>query len=251
MASLERTLDMQQVLNSAYFTIETIEAEARAQLRLPTLLLAGLLFVTATLPIMDIGGSNELQPIEDTYQDLNLAEIAAHLSARLPSEHKQDSYKLAKLLLQLSERHMLSPGIILSLIETESSYRNTVVSKKGAVGLMQLLPDTAEEVARTYRIPYHSEADLYDPATNLRLGVAYLAYLRGRFGNSLHYLAAYNMGPTALRTRLKSGNYELGAVEKYVRNIQTRTEKLRENDAGRFAKASTRATRGMLVADAQ
>jgi hypothetical protein len=248
---------MQQALYnaSAYFTLQGVNAEAeiREQLRLPTFLLAGLLFIAVSLPVLDSAKLGDLRPLEDTYQDLNLSEIAAHLATRLPADHKQDSYKLAKLLLQLSERHMLSPGLILSVIETESSYRYSIVSNKGAVGLMQLLPDTAREVAQMYHIrSYRTEEDLLDPAVNLRLGAAYLSYLRGRFGNSLHYLAAYNMGPTAMRTRLKNGNYELGAVEAYVRNIQERTLKLRENDSSRIAKQPSmgRSARGVLLADA-
>lgn len=248
---------MQQALYnvSAYISLRGVNAETeiREQLRLPTFLLAGLLFITASLPALDNAKLGDLRPLEDTYQDMNLSEVAAHLSNRLPADHKQDSYKLAKLLLQLSERHMLSPGLLLSVIETESSYRYGVVSKAGAVGLMQLLPETAEEVAKMYHITsYRSEEDLYDPAVNLRLGAAYLSYLRGRFGNSIHYLAAYNMGPTAMRTRIKAGNYELGAVEAYVRHIQDRTVKLRENDIGRIAKQPSmgRTARGVLLADA-
>ncbi|MGZ3695078.1 MAG: transglycosylase SLT domain-containing protein [Bdellovibrionota bacterium] len=171
---------MQQALYnvSAYFTLQGIQAETeiREHLRLPTLMLAGLLFITASLPVLDSAKLNDLRPLEDTYQDMNLAEIASHLSVRLPTEHKKDSYKLAKLLLQLSDRHMLSPGLLLSVIETESSFRYSIVSKKGAVGLMQLLPDTAKEVAQIYHIhSYRTEADLYDPAVNLRLGAAYLS----------------------------------------------------------------------------
>lgn len=238
---------MQQALHNvtAFFSFQSPTLEA--ELRLPTLMLAGLLFITASLPVHDQGGSHELRPLEDTYQDLSLGEIAQHLEARLPARHKQDSYKLAKLLVQLSARHMLSPGLILSVIETESSYRYNVVSKAGAVGLMQLLPETAEEVARMYHIrSYRTAEDLYDPAVNLRLGAAYLAYLRGRFGNSLHYLAAYNLGPTAMRTRIQNGNYELGAVEKYVRNIQARTNLLRQSDQS----GKLRPSRRNLLADA-
>lgn len=244
---------MQQALSnvSTFFSLQSsyAEAEVRDYLRLPTLALASILFVTLSLPVMESNTSQDLRPIEDSYQDMGLAEVANHLAVRLPASHKADSYKLAKLLLQLSERHMLSPGLLLSVIETESSFRYDVVSKAGAVGLMQLLPETAEEVSKMYRIAYRGEEDLYDPATNLRLGAAYLAYLRGRFGNSLHYLAAYNMGPTALRTRIRNGNYELGAVEKYVRNIQTRTAKLRINENGKMQPMG-RVTRGQLLADA-
>jgi soluble lytic murein transglycosylase-like protein len=58
--------------------------------------------------------------------------------------------------------------------------------------------------------------------------VAYLAYLHGRFGNAAHTLAAYNMGPTALKRRLKNGNHSLGATAGYVKKIQARKKKFRE-----------------------
>ena len=109
-------------------------------------------------------------------------------------------------------------------------YRYDVVSKAGAVGLMQLLPRTAEEVATRYGIrDYRSAADLTNPVVNLELGAAYLAYLRTRFGHSVHYLAAYNMGPSAMRTRIKNGNYELGALTGYVKKIHGRTLELRRS----------------------
>ena len=228
---------MQAIYNlSAVFTqySATAEQEVRENVRGPTLFLAALLFFSLALPSTSSEPVSDLTSLEDSYQDLNLAEVAQHLERRLPVAHKQDSYKLAKLLVQLSDRHMLSPGLILSVIETESSYRYGTVSKKGAVGLMQLLPETAKEVAAKYRIhEYKSAQDLYDPRINLRLGAAYLAYLRGRFGASAHYLAAYNMGPTALKTRLRNGNYDLGAVEKYVKNIHKRTHTLRLKSAAK------------------
>jgi soluble lytic murein transglycosylase-like protein len=245
---------MQAIYNlSAYLTHYGIQAEeeVRENFRAPTFLLAGLLFVSLALPNAGLDRVTDLKPVEDSYQDLNLSEVAAHLSARLPAAHKAESYQLARLLLQLADRHMLSPGLLLSVIETESSYRYGIVSKKGAIGLMQLLPATAREVADRYNIrDYHSSNDLYDPRVNLRVGAAYLAYLRGRFGSSVHYLAAYNMGPTALNSRLKSGNYNLGAVETYVRNIQTRTTSLRNSSSAKTRPVLGRKRLGRVLADA-
>ena len=141
---------------------------------------------------------------------------------------------MGRLVMELSERHQLAPSVILAVIEKESSFRPQIVSKAGAVGMMQLLPNTAKEVAKAYRIrSYKGKDDLRDPATNIRLGVAYLSYLRQNFGHSLHYIAAYNLGPTALRRRLRSGNYELGALDRYVRSIHVRA---RELQAGRNVK---------------
>jgi hypothetical protein len=210
----------------------TAEAEIRSGLRASTILLAGALFISAAIPEMS---KVEMAPIiDDSHQDIDFATIVGRFRDNLPAAKKGEAYSLAKLLLQLSERHQVSPGLLLSVIETESSFRAGVVSNAGAVGLMQMLPATAKEMATRYHISaYKTQEDLFNPRTNMMLGVAYIAYLRGRFGNSYHYLAAYNIGPTALNKRITAGNYELGAIEKYVTKIQTRTLKLRESSKSR------------------
>jgi soluble lytic murein transglycosylase-like protein len=191
-------------------------------------LLAGVLLLTTHAPDAGMVPASEILPLNDSVADLSLAEVVARFEARLGHSRKDEAYRLSKLVLNLSERHQLSPSLILAVIDTESSFRFDVVSKAGAVGLMQLMPDTAEEIARLYHIhSYQSAADLADPAVNLRLGVAYLAYLRHQFGNSLHYLAAYNAGPSAFRKRLRTGNFELGALDPYVRVIHARARELR------------------------
>jgi hypothetical protein len=221
---------MQAIFNLSSLVLQyghCAETEIRSSLRVSTMILAGALFFSASIPEMS---KMELAPvIDDSHQDVDFATIVGRFRDNLPSAKKAEAYSLAKLLLQLSERHQVSPGLLLSLIETESSFRAGVVSHAGAVGLMQVLPATAKEMAVRYKIyDYKNKEDLFNPRTNMMLGVAYIAYLRGRFGNSYHYLAAYNMGPTALNKRIIAGNYELGAISKYVSKIQSRTLKLRE-----------------------
>lgn len=215
-----------------YHKYLSIDFVPRKWLKTSTLLLGAALFLSAELPHAGTQPTGEIAPLEDTYHDLSFAQAVDVFKKRLPREHKKDAYKLAKLLFELSDRYMFSPGLVLSLIETESSFRYDAVSKAGAIGLMQLLPSTAREVARTAGVrSYKTAADLFDPVTNMRLGVAYVAYLRSRFGNTVHYLAAYNMGPSALRNRMMKGNFELGAIEAYVRKIHAKTAKLREGAA--------------------
>jgi soluble lytic murein transglycosylase-like protein len=205
----------------------------QAEIQLPSarlVSLTSLIFLAAALPIAGQWDTLETVAIEDSHQDLSLTEVVERFRQRLPAQHKQDAYKLGRTVMRLSERHMVSPGLLLSVVETESSFRYDVVSKAGAVGLMQLLPRTAEEVAARYHIrSYHSAQDLKNPVVNLELGAAYLAYLRTRFGHSVHYLAAYNMGPTAMRVRIKNGNYELGAIKAYVTKIHGRILELRSH----------------------
>jgi len=71
-----------------------------------------------------------------------------------------------------------------------------VISRAGARGLMQLMPKTAEEVARRHGIRYSGPADLLQPDLNVRLGTLYLASLRRAFHDDPYlYIAAYNAGP--------------------------------------------------------
>ncbi|MDA0362569.1 MAG: lytic transglycosylase domain-containing protein, partial [Proteobacteria bacterium] len=81
----------------------------------------------------------------------------------------------------------------------ESEFDPEVVSPVGARGLMQLMPKTGQEMAQKIGVPYSSKRLILDPEYNVRLGVAYLEELLGRFsGNIILVAAAYNAGPTRL-----------------------------------------------------
>ena len=88
----------------------------------------------------------------------------------------------------------VDPALVLGLARQESSFDAGVVSHAGAIGLMQLMPDTARQAGGT-------GAGLTDPTVNLRLGEAYLRNLLEQFGGVVPYaLAAYNAGPHRART---------------------------------------------------
>ncbi|MGC8477938.1 MAG: lytic transglycosylase domain-containing protein, partial [Acetobacteraceae bacterium] len=90
----------------------------------------------------------------------------------------------------------VAPAVVLSLIRQESSFDPGAVSPSGARGLMQLMPGTAEEMARDLGARVTLAALTADPARNVRLGEAYFARLLDRFGGSLPLaVAAYNAGP--------------------------------------------------------
>ncbi len=222
-----------QASTTVPYYFPSTEARTRSlSLRFPSPLAlaitAAVLMMTSSVPDAGVVYSGQIQPLSDSAVDLTLADVVEHLNERLPSSYRRDSYKLGRLVLELADRHQFSPAFLLSVIDTESSYRPTIVSKAGAIGLMQLLPGTAAEMAEKFGIKgYQGESDLVNPAINLKLGVAYLAHLRKQFGTSLHYVAAYNLGPTALRRKLREGNYELGALDSYVRKIHDRSRLLR------------------------
>ncbi|HEU4382389.1 MAG TPA: transglycosylase SLT domain-containing protein [Anaeromyxobacteraceae bacterium] len=92
------------------------------------------------------------------------------------------------------------PDLLQALMREESALDPAVVSAAGAVGLTQLMPSTAQEMARRLKLPRPAAADLANPALNIRLGAAHLGDLLSRFGGSAALaLAAYNAGGGAAR----------------------------------------------------
>ncbi len=86
----------------------------------------------------------------------------------------------------------LETPAIYALIKAESLFNPRAVSSAGAVGYMQLMPDTARGIARTLRVKSY---DLKDPCTSIRFGAHYLAWLGRMFkGNFVSVVAAYNAG---------------------------------------------------------
>lgn len=111
----------------------------------------------------------------------------------------------------------ISPLLVLAIIREESMFDPEVVSRAGAVGLMQLMPATASwhsGLTDTLRL---SEDDLRDPAKNIRAGIAYFRYLLGRFdGSVIGALAAYNGGEGRMaswKVNFEPGSNPLVALE--------------------------------------
>src|SRR5260221_360842 len=96
-------------------------------------------------------------------------------------------------------------ALALGLVRQESSFNAAAVSSSGALGLMQLLPATAREVAGRANVPFIQDKLTSDPAYNVALGSQYLSELLKRFGGSHEIaLAAYNGGPNRVARWLDS-----------------------------------------------
>jgi soluble lytic murein transglycosylase len=109
----------------------------------------------------------------------------------------------------------VDPSIALGLIRQESSFDIGAVSPSGARGLMQLMPLTAQAVAKQIGTDPSLTSLTTDPAYNMRLGTAYLREMLDRFGNSLPLaIAAYNAGPHRVEQWLpENGDPRLGPVD--------------------------------------
>lgn len=138
------------------------------------------------------------------------------------------------LIVEHANAHALSPEFVRAVIQAESAFDPYAKSSKGAMGLMQLMPHTAA----AYRV-----LNAYNPAENIRAGVAYLKSLMTRYDNDVSLaLAAYNAGPSA--------------VDKYGRTVppykETRNYVARikgSTDAARAVHSSTAIYKVVRVVD--
>jgi soluble lytic murein transglycosylase-like protein len=111
-------------------------------------------------------------------------------SPDLTAAEKTNRKKIEVMIRDVSARYRVDPALVRAVIETESNWNSTAVSRKGALGLMQLVPGTAQQMG------VHNA---FDPKENLDGGVRYLHTLLERYNGDLDMaLAAYNAGPGAV-----------------------------------------------------
>lgn len=115
-------------------------------------------------------------------------------------------------------QYSLDPYLIMALIREESSFSRKAVSRAGARGLMQVMPLTALNVAKTLLSRFSLAEDLERPETNMALGTAYLVQMLNDFqGNLPLALAAYNAGPHNLKRWLEESPFTEEA--EFIENI--------------------------------
>lgn len=124
--------------------------------------------------------------------------VVAYLYLRGPSFWQRVYYPLRydEAIAGAAQRHKINPYLVAAVIDTESNWDAEVRSGAGAVGLMQVLPSTADELARRGLVDGKSypPGELSDPRVNIEYGTAYLRYLVERYHEIETALAAYNAG---------------------------------------------------------
>jgi soluble lytic murein transglycosylase len=93
-----------------------------------------------------------------------------------------------------ARNYRLDPALLAAVIYKESKFEADARSGRGAIGLMQLLPATAEGIATRTGGSAFRVSDLYDPELNVRYGAWYLRHLLDKYGSERTALAAYNAG---------------------------------------------------------
>lgn len=119
------------------------------------------------------------------------------------------SIKYERLISKISKKHMVDDALVKAIIRVESNFDTKAVSKAGAIGLMQLMPKTAEEM----RVK-----DPFNPKENIEGGVRYLKYLLNRFKDDLTLsIAAYHAGAGAVTKY--NGVPPFDSTQKYVKAV--------------------------------
>ena len=118
--------------------------------------------------------------------------VAAVQASRLPERQQR---RLAMAIVREARRNKVDPMLVVAVIRCESSFNNYAVSHVGAMGLMQVMPDTGNYLADKAGFKLQRHTNLFDSELNVELGTAYLADLIQRFGSPERALVAYNAGP--------------------------------------------------------
>ena len=120
-----------------------------------------------------------------------------------------------------AKAHHLDPALMAAVIYQESKFRPSVKSNSGAIGLMQLLPDTAKGIAVHTGGSAFRVGDLYDPEINVRYGSWYLRHLLDKYGDERTALAAYNAGQENVdRWRREGRGIEFAETRHYVNRVE-------------------------------
>jgi len=157
----------------------------------------------ATPPVAAAPEAEAPAPTPDAVVDAVHAHLQrwSHRSGLTGAERR----RLAETVVAEARRHDFDPALVLAVMHVESLYDTYAVSHKDALGLMQILPSTGAWIAERRGIPWHGPQTLFDPITNVRIGVAYLRQLTDRYGSIRTALVAYNWGPGRIDRRLRSG----------------------------------------------
>ena len=143
--------------------------------------------------------------------------------------HAMYPLRYEELIADYSAEYGVDEYLVMSMINAESRYDKDAVSSQGAKGLMQITEPTAEWIAQKMGDKDFDVEDLYDPETNIRMGIWYIDNLLEAFGDDTLALAAYNAGRGNVSAWLKDKTLSqdgtsldkipFGETESYVKKV--------------------------------
>lgn len=178
--------------------------------------------------IQETQGQKRHSPCQTT-----LAELIQRATQLAIAEYLEESWKvqeasrISKAVIDSSEIVSVDPTVVLAVMLTESSGRYNARSPKGAMGLMQIMPATAEYLASRSEAIESARSLMRNPEENILAGALYLEELISRYkGNVRLALEGYNWGPTKLDARIREGR-------SIPRKYSSRVEEI-QRDLARF-----------------
>lgn len=118
-------------------------------------------------------------------------------------------------ILEYSEKNQIDPFLVAAVMKNESKFNPGAVSPVGAVGLMQIMPDTGRWIAGEMGLKDYKTEKLFIPETNIRMGCWYLSELKQEFkGNLILIMMAYNAGRGNTKKWMKNNawDYNFGNI---------------------------------------
>ena len=139
----------------------------------------------------------------------------------LPKAYKARAFSISSAIIAEAAKYALDPYFVMAVIAGESSFNPEAIGPVGEIGLMQIRPSTGKWMAEIVKSKWNGDKTLRDPIANIKLGVAYLSWLRAKFsGHGQLYLAAYNMGPRAVKNAVSKAvypkDYPIHVMKRYI-----------------------------------
>lgn len=178
-----------------------------------------------TKGVLDDSEMTGLSRLQQLTADLHGSIVTFHRNRPKTLENSNISFWMlgyprlyADIFSNYSAEYNLSEATVLALAKAESSFRADVKSHAGAIGLMQLMPDTARITAGYKKSQHYNPLRLIDPEHNISLGTKHLRQLLDRYDNNIVYsLAAYNAGGGAVNRWLN--NFKGLELDEFIENI--------------------------------
>ena len=142
---------------------------------------------------------------EEGTTDPMVDRVIRYLNEHRSGLSKAEIAEVAATIVRDANIHGIDPNLVVAVIHIESRGNAYALSPVGAMGMMQIMPPTGEELAAQLDIPWHGAQTLFDPLVNVRMGIAYLEQLEDRYGSMATALAAYNWGPGRIDSKIRRG----------------------------------------------
>lgn len=162
---------------------------------------------------------------ERWYQEAKATGVLDAVS-RSSSLTPRQQERLGIAIVREAHRNALDPLLVVAVIQSESAFDNFAVSGVGAIGLMQMMPETGSWLAKQHGDAWRSNAYLFDSELNVELGCAYLANLIHDFGDVEMALVAYNAGPGLAKKILAHRALRRRFIAGYPRKVLSEWKRL-------------------------